>query len=79
MKETVERGRDAYSPALMTLLESRLEQCQLKLDKLRSGLESMNPELAPIHETLVSVLRSTAAANTRSKVVPEIWGVFWRE
>ncbi|KEY82363.1 hypothetical protein BA78_1132 [Aspergillus fumigatus] len=67
MKETVERGRDAYSPALMTLLESRLEQCQLKLNKLRSGLEAMNPELAPIHETLVSVLRSTAAANTRSK------------
>ncbi|GIK02560.1 hypothetical protein Aspvir_006616 [Aspergillus viridinutans] len=67
MKETVERGRDAYSPALMTLLESRLEQCQLKLDKLRSGLEAMNPELAPTHETLVSVLRSTAAANTRSK------------
>jgi hypothetical protein len=79
MKETVERGRDAYSPALMTLLESRLEQCQLKLDKLRSGLEAMNPELAPTHETLVSVLRSTAAANTRSKVVPEIWRVFLGE
>lgn len=75
MKETVERGRDAYSPALMTLLESRLEQCQLKLNKLRSGLEAMNPELAPIHETLVSVLRSTAAANTRSKVVLKIWRV----
>ncbi|KAF7128296.1 hypothetical protein CNMCM5793_002838 [Aspergillus hiratsukae] len=67
MKETVERGRDAHSPALMTLLESRLERCQLKLDKLRRGLEAMSPELAPIHETLVSVLRSTAAANTRSK------------
>ncbi|KAM0114698.1 hypothetical protein ACP6JC_008781 [Aspergillus fumigatus] len=79
MKETVERGRDAYSPALMTLLESRLEQCQLKLNKLRSGLEAMNPELAPIHETLVSVLRSTAAANTRSKVVLKIWRVPLRE
>lgn len=79
MKETVERGRDAHSRALMTLLESRLEQCQLKLDKLRRGLEAMSPELAPTHETLVSVLRSTAAANTRSKVVTETWRILFGE
>lgn len=34
------------------------------------GLEPLAPELAPVHETLVSILRSTSAANTRSKVRP---------
>ncbi|KAL5337035.1 hypothetical protein BJX70DRAFT_409478 [Aspergillus crustosus] len=67
MRETLDRGRDAHSPALLTLLESRLDKCQLKLEKLQAGLARLSPELASTHETLVSVLRSTAAVNTRSK------------
>uniref|UniRef100_A0A093VWP7 Uncharacterized protein n=1 Tax=Talaromyces marneffei PM1 TaxID=1077442 RepID=A0A093VWP7_TALMA len=34
---------------------------------LRKGLEPLSPELVKFHETLVSILRSTSAANTRSK------------
>jgi septation ring formation regulator EzrA len=64
MHETLERGRDTYSPALLTLLESRLDKCQLKLEKLQSGLAKLSPELASTHET---ILRSTSAVNTRSK------------
>jgi hypothetical protein len=67
MHETLERGRDTYSPALLTLLESRLDKCQLKLEKLQSGLAKLSLELASTHETLVSILRSTSAVNTRSK------------
>ncbi|PLB46918.1 hypothetical protein P170DRAFT_438618 [Aspergillus steynii IBT 23096] len=67
MNETIERCRDAYSPALLTLLESRLEKCRRLLNKLQSGLAALSPELAPTHETLVSILRSTSAVNTRSK------------
>ncbi|KAL2808711.1 hypothetical protein BJX63DRAFT_408255 [Aspergillus granulosus] len=67
MHETLDRGRDTYSPALLTLLESRLDKCQIKLEKLRSGLAKLCPELASTHETLVSILRSTSAVNTRSK------------
>lgn len=67
MRETLERGRDTYSPHLLTLLESRLKQCQISLDNLHKGLEPLAPELVPVHETLVSILRSTSAANTRSK------------
>ncbi|KAL3445742.1 hypothetical protein BJX65DRAFT_280768 [Aspergillus insuetus] len=67
MHETLERGRDTYSPALLTLLESRLDKCQLKLEKLQTGLAKLSPELASTHETLVSILRSTSAVNTRSK------------
>ena len=67
-RETLERGRNTYSPALLELLESRLEQCQISLAKLQKGLSALDPGLAQTHETLVSVLRSTSAVNTRSKV-----------
>lgn len=70
MRQTLDRGKETYSPHLLTLLESRLEQCQNSLDRLLKGLEPLAPELAPVHETLVSILRSTSAANTRSKVRP---------
>ncbi|KAJ5947106.1 hypothetical protein N7466_000121 [Penicillium verhagenii] len=66
-RETLDRGRNTYSPALLTLLESRLEQCQMSLDKLQKGLAILAPPLAQTHETLVSILRSTSAVNTRSK------------
>jgi len=67
MRQTLGRGTENYSPQLLTLLESRLEQCQISLFRLQKGLEPLSPELAPLHETLISILRSTSAANTRSK------------
>ncbi|KKK14814.1 hypothetical protein P175DRAFT_0541333 [Aspergillus ochraceoroseus IBT 24754] len=67
MRVTLDRGRNTHSPALLTLLESRLDKCQLKLEKLQSYLTRLSPELASTHETLVSILRSTSAVNTRSK------------
>ncbi|KAL1996940.1 hypothetical protein VTN49DRAFT_7805 [Thermomyces lanuginosus] len=67
MRQTIERSRDAHSPHLVTLLDSRLTRCQKSLDRLFKGLETLSPELVPVHETLVSILRSTSAANTRSK------------
>ncbi|KAJ5774533.1 hypothetical protein N7457_009429 [Penicillium paradoxum] len=66
-RETLERGRNTYSPALLTLLESRLEHCEQLLVKLQEGLALLTPPLAQTHETLVSILRSTSAVNTRSK------------
>ena len=68
MRETLDRGRNTYSPALLTLLESRMGQCQLSLEKLQKGLAVLAPGLVQTHETLVSILRSTSAVNTRSKV-----------
>ncbi|KAJ5487831.1 hypothetical protein N7530_002131 [Penicillium desertorum] len=66
-RETLERGRNTYSPALLTLLESRLQQCEQSLAKLQNGLAVLAAPLAQTHETLVSILRSTSAVNTRSK------------
>ncbi|KAJ5959725.1 uncharacterized protein N7479_006875 [Penicillium vulpinum] len=66
-RETLERGRNTYSPALLTFLETRLEQCEQSLARLQKGLAALAPPLAHTHETLVSILRSTSAVNTRSK------------
>ncbi|KAF7716257.1 UPF0662 family protein [Penicillium ucsense] len=67
MRETLDRGCDTYSPALLTLLESRMDHCKISLQRLEDGLRVLDPALVQTHETLVSILRSTAAVNTRSK------------
>ncbi|EAS32993.1 uncharacterized protein CIMG_04017 [Coccidioides immitis RS] len=66
MGETVERGKETYSPQLVALLRTRLDNCEKQLAELQHELCFLSAQLAPTHETLVSILRSTAAANTRS-------------
>lgn len=74
MRETLERGKDTYSPHLLTLLQNRLDKCQVTLSELQKPLANLSPELTPIHEKLVSILRSMAAANTRNKVDKSQYG-----
>ena len=68
MEETLRRGKETYSPHLLTLLQNRLDTCRILLADLKAPLADLSRELTPIHERLVSILRSIAAANTRSKV-----------
>ena len=68
MQETLKRGSESYSPHLLTLLEHRLDTCRMILSELKVSLVGLSPELAPVHERLVSILRSISAANTRQKV-----------
>ena len=72
MQETLERGKQTYSPHLLTLLGNRLETCRGILAELRTTLADLSPELTPTHERLVSILRSISAANTRSKVCSRV-------
>ncbi|KAI1913883.1 hypothetical protein LOZ53_002537 [Ophidiomyces ophidiicola] len=67
MGETVDRGKETYSPHLLTLLQARLDNCEKQLADLQHEISLLSPELNSTHETLISILRSTAAANTRSK------------
>ena len=73
MRGTLDRGRDAHSPHLLTLLENRMNICRNILAELRESLADLSPALTPVHERLVSILRSISAANTRSKVQ---WFIF---
>ncbi|KAF1830876.1 hypothetical protein BDW02DRAFT_572605 [Decorospora gaudefroyi] len=63
----VERGRDQYSPHLLTLLDARIKVCEEILAELKLNLSELTPELIPHWEKLVSILRSLCGCNTRSK------------
>jgi hypothetical protein len=64
----VERGRELYSPHLLTLLDARIKVCEETLAELKLNLSELTPELTLIWEKLVSILRSLAGCNCRSKV-----------
>ncbi|KAF2704828.1 hypothetical protein K504DRAFT_461083 [Pleomassaria siparia CBS 279.74] len=62
----LERGKEAYSPHLLTLLDARIDVCQEVLAELELNLSLLTPDLAPKYDKLVSILRSLSACNTRS-------------
>jgi hypothetical protein len=66
-QDYVERGREKYSPHLLTLLDARIKVCQEILAELKLNLSELTPELTPKWEKLVSILRSLCGCNTRSK------------
>ncbi|KAF2085901.1 hypothetical protein K490DRAFT_45332 [Saccharata proteae CBS 121410] len=66
-RASIERGKDTYSPSLLTLLEARIDVCQQLLHRLQHQLEKLSPEMKPTYEKLVSILRSLSACNTKSK------------
>ena len=68
MRETLARGKERHSPHLLKLLQNRINNCEKLLEDLKAHVASISPEIVPIQEKLISILRSMAAANTRSKV-----------
>ena len=68
MRVILKEGENKYAPRLLELLSVRCDECQTLLDKLQSGMGRMSPELIPVHENLISILRSTSAACTRPEV-----------
>ncbi|KIW18764.1 hypothetical protein PV08_03053 [Exophiala spinifera] len=67
MQSTLEHGKDVYSNHLLTRIKYRLEICQAMLQELSDFLSTLSPEMVPVWEKLVSILRAIAALNTRSK------------
>jgi hypothetical protein len=68
MEDTLSRSHEKYSPYLLTRIQYRLEICRVLLKELREFLSTLSPEMVPIWEKLVAILRSIAALNTRSTV-----------
>ncbi|KAJ4294494.1 hypothetical protein N0V90_008185 [Kalmusia sp. IMI 367209] len=62
----MERGRETYTPSLLTLLEARIQICEEILARLELAQSHLTPDLTPKYEKLVSILRSLCACNTRS-------------
>ena len=67
MKEIADRGRHNYAGDMMQRLDTRIEVCANRLAELKEFLSNLAPETVPTWEKLVSILRSTAALNARSK------------
>lgn len=66
----IERGKDSYSPHLLTLLDARIQVCSETLARLELAISHLTPDLTPKYDKLVSILRTLAGCNTRSKVGP---------
>lgn len=64
----VKNAKPSYSPFLLTLLGNRIDVCQRSLKNLSKRLERIDADLLPIHEKIISILRSISLANTRAKV-----------
>jgi len=64
---SIEKGKNKYSPDLVTLLEARIHLCNLTLRELQDSLSKLGPEMISTYEKLVSILRSLSACNTRSR------------
>lgn len=65
---TVNESDSRHSPYLLKLLAKRVGLCQSSLRNLQKQLEALDDSLLPVHEKLISILRSMALANTKAKV-----------
>lgn len=61
-------GQSKHSKHMLLLLETRIHNCETVLDELQTSLSQLSPELAPVYDKLVTILRSLAGLNTRAKV-----------
>lgn len=57
-----------HSPYLIELLANRIRLCEESIANLQAKLDRLGDPLPAIYEKLISLLRSTSLANTKSKV-----------
>ncbi|PWW75287.1 hypothetical protein C7212DRAFT_198595 [Tuber magnatum] len=67
MHENVEQGRPLYSPPIIAILHVKIVACQQSLKVLKTALSSIPPELAHVHQRLVSLRRCIRACEAKSK------------
>lgn len=68
LSNQINHADDRHSPYLIKLLSRRIELCQSSLARLQKKLDVLDDSLIPLHEKLISIIRSMALANTKAKV-----------
>lgn len=68
IQDIIQKGRETYSPQLVTLLDARINTCRTILSQLKENIAGISPQLVPTHDRMISILRSISAANTRQHV-----------
>ncbi|PSR98962.1 hypothetical protein BD289DRAFT_361635 [Coniella lustricola] len=67
LTEAVNNSDQTRSRYVIKLLSKRMELCRSSLANLQQKLDSLDDTLVEVHERLVSIIRSMALANTKSK------------
>jgi hypothetical protein len=63
----VKQENSTHAPYLHELLDHRVQLCRTSLQNLQKKLDRLGDPLPAVHEKLISILRSAALANTRSR------------
>ncbi|RPA95548.1 hypothetical protein L873DRAFT_1829751 [Choiromyces venosus 120613-1] len=67
MHENVEQSRPLYNPLIIAMLHVKIVACQQVLKELKAGLSSVSPEIAHVHQRLVSLRRCIRACEAKPK------------
>ena len=73
----VKNAGSRHSPYLVELLSKRVELCKSMLANLQKKLNVLQEPLPAIHERLISILRTTSLANTKTKASSQGNSVMW--
>jgi len=68
VKAIVERGQGKHNEQVLLLLDARIKNCEGTLAELKLALSQLSSDLTPVHEKLVSILRSLSGLNSRATV-----------
>lgn len=68
MHENVEQGRPLYNPLIIAMLHVKIVACQQSLMVLKTELSCIPPEIAHVHQRLVSLRRCIRACEAKPKV-----------
>lgn len=68
LRAVVDNSTEDHSEKLVALVSNRLEVCHASLKNLETRLDNLHGKLSDIYEKIISILRTMALANTRSKV-----------
>ncbi|KAF2430644.1 hypothetical protein EJ08DRAFT_649444 [Tothia fuscella] len=66
-RDMIRKCQKNYDPSLLTLLEARIDVCEITLKELEESISHLTPEYAPLYAKLVSILRTLSNCNTRTK------------
>ena len=67
LSRIIRNADSEHSPYLVELLAKRVELCKSMLSSVKEKLDVLEKPLPAIHEKLISILRTTALANTKTK------------
>lgn len=67
LQENITQGKNQHPSIIINGLEFRIHECYDKMKPLKQKLSQISPELAPLHERLVSIRRSIRRCESKTQ------------